>query len=144
MNLGKHSIRHPITTVMVMLAVVLVGAVSFLDLNIDLLPKISPPVAAVITRFPGASAQEVQDLVTIPVETVAATTPGIKDITSVSKEESSLVIVSFDWGKDMSEARADIGQRLEMITLPEDAQKPMTLEFDPNQGSYHAGGYLQF
>ncbi len=132
MNPGKYSINRPVTTVMLMLVVFLLGAVSFGRLDVDLLPKINPPVVAIYTSLPGASAQEVQDLVTIPVETVAATTPGMKEISSISSEDTSLVIIMFDWGKDMSDAKGDVAQRLELLTLPEDASRPMTLEFDPN------------
>ena len=132
MNLGKHSINRPVATTMLMLVVALLGAISFSRLDVDLLPKINPPVLAIMTTLPEASAQEVQDLVTIPVEAVASTTPGIKEISSISEEETSLVILMFDWGKDLSEAKADLSQRLELITLPEDASRPLTLEFDPN------------
>jgi HAE1 family hydrophobic/amphiphilic exporter-1 len=113
MNLARLSIRKPVTTVMFMLAVVLMGAVSFTKLNMDLLPDLNPPVVAVITQFQDASAQEVQDLVTLQVEAVAGTAAGVKDITSVSREGSSLVVLMFDWGKKVSDVRADISQKPE-------------------------------
>ncbi|MEX0974643.1 MAG: efflux RND transporter permease subunit [Bacillota bacterium] len=133
MNLARTSIRNPVATVMFMLAVILIGAVSFTKLDIDLMPDINPPVAAVITRFPGASAQEVQDLVTLQVEAVAGTASGIKEIMSVSQEETSLVVLMFDWGKKVGDARADVTQRLDLLSMPEGASKPVMVEFDPTQ-----------
>jgi HAE1 family hydrophobic/amphiphilic exporter-1 len=131
MNVAKLSINKPVATIMLMLVVVLLGVVSFTKLDVDLLPNINPPVAAIITRFPGASAEEVQDLVTIPVEAVAGTTSGVKEINSISQEEMSLVILMFDWGKKVSDARADISAKLDVVKLPEGASKPATVEFDP-------------
>ncbi len=131
MNLGKHAINRPVATIMIMLMIILIGVVAYSELTVDLLPDINPPVAAVITRFPGASPKEVEDLITVPVEAVAGTAAGVKDISSISQEGLSLVILMFDWGKNMSDVRADIAQKLELLKLPEDASSPMTLEFDP-------------
>ncbi len=131
MNLSEISIRRPVAVLMVMLIVVLLGVVSYTNLNIDLLPKITPPVAAVITTFRGASANEVADLVTVPLESVAVTTSGIKDIMSISQEGVSIIVLTFEWGQDMSEARSDITQKLELVPLPEDASKPTIMKFDP-------------
>lgn len=131
MNLGRHAINRPVATMMIMLMIIMIGVVAYSELNVDLLPDINPPVAAVITRFPGASPKEVEDLITVPVEAVAGTAAGIKDISSISQEGLSLVILMFDWGKSMSDARADIAQKLELLKLPEDASSPMTMEFDP-------------
>ena len=131
MNIAKTSIEHPVGTVMLMLAVILIGAVSFTRLSVDLLPNINAPVAAIVTSFPGASAQEVQDLVTIPIEAVASTASRVKEVTSISQEETSLVVMMFDWGTDVSQARADIAQKLDLLKLPSDVGKPVTIEFDP-------------
>ena len=78
MNLARTSIRRPVGILMVMFMVVLLGVVSVTNLNLDLLPKITPPVAAVITSYPGASANEVAELVTQRVEAAVVTTSGIQ------------------------------------------------------------------
>lgn len=131
MSLPALSVRRPVTALMLMLVVVMLGAVAYSRLSLDLLPKIDPPVAAVITRFQGASPQEVADLVTIPLESAAATVPGTKEITSISQEGMSAIIMMFDWGQNMSQAREDITQRIDLVPLPEGVARPVVVEFDP-------------
>ena len=131
MSLARLSIKRPVTVLMGMFIVILLGVVSYLNIQLDLLPNITPPVADIITQFKGASAQEVADLVTIPLESVAATTPGIKDLMSVSQEGLSIVVATFDWGHDMSQAREDIAQKVGLVPLPEGASKPSIMKFDP-------------
>ncbi|HQD85916.1 MAG TPA: efflux RND transporter permease subunit [Bacillota bacterium] len=131
MHLSEVSIRRPVAVLMLMLIVVLLGVVSYANLQMDLLPEITPPVAAIVTTFPGASATEVADLVTVPLETAAVTTSGIKDIMSISQEGVSIIVLTFDWGQDMVEARNDITQKLELVPLPEDASRPTVMKFDP-------------
>ncbi len=131
MTLPRTSIRRPVAVLMAMMIVVLLGVVSFANLQLDLLPKITPPVAAVITTFGGASANEVADLVTVPLESAAVTTSGIKDIMSISQEGVSIVVLTFDWGQDMAEARSDITQKIELVPLPDGTSKPTIMKFDP-------------
>lgn len=131
MNLARTSIKRPVSVLMVMLIVILLGAVSLTELNLDLLPQITPPVAAVITTFRGASANEVCELVTERIEAAVVTTSGIKDLMSISQEGISIVVLTFDWNQDMTEARTDINQKIELVPLPEGASKPMVMKFDP-------------
>lgn len=131
MNLARTSIKRPVGVLMVMLIVILLGAVSLTELNLDLLPQITPPVAAVITTFRGASANEVCELVTERIEAAVVTTSGIKDLMSISQEGISIVVLTFDWNQDMAEARTDINQKIELVPLPEGASKPMVMKFDP-------------
>lgn len=131
MNLARTSIKRPVGVLMVMLIVILLGAVSLTELNLDLLPQITPPVAAVITTFRGASANEVCELVTERIEAAVVTTSGIKDLMSISQEGISIVVLTFDWNQDMTEARTDINQKIELVPLPEGASKPTVMKFDP-------------
>ncbi len=131
MNLARTSIRRPIGILMVMFMVILLGVVSLTNLNLDLLPNITPPVAAVITSYRGASANEVAELVTQRVEAAVVTTSGIKDIMSISQEGVSIVVLTFDWNQDMTEARTDINQKIEMVPLPDGTSKPTVMKFDP-------------
>ena len=131
MNLARTSIKRPVGVLMVMLIVILLGAVSLTELNLDLLPQITPPVAAVITTFRGASANEVCELVTERIEAAVVTTSGIKDLMSISQEGISIVVLTFDWNQDMAEARTDINQKIELVPLPEGASKPTVMKFDP-------------
>lgn len=86
MNLPKFSVRNPITTIMMMLLVVILGVVSVSNLKLDLMPNINPPVLAVITNYPGAGPEEVKEMVTKPVEETVSTTPGLKSLQSSNRK----------------------------------------------------------
>ncbi len=131
MNLSKFSVRNPITTIMMMLLVIILGVVSFSNLKLDLMPNINPPVLAVITNYPGAGPEEVKEMVTKPVEKTVSTTPGLKSLQSRSSTNTSLVIVQYDWGMDVSEAREDITSKLNQLTLDDGVGRPMIVKFDP-------------
>lgn len=131
MNLSKFSVRNPIPTIMMMLLVLILGAVSLTNLKLDLMPNINPPVLAVITNYPGAGPQEVKEMVTKPVEDTVSTAQGLKSLQSRSSSNTSLVIAQYDWGIDVSEAREDITSKLNQLTLSDGIEKPMIVKFDP-------------
>jgi HAE1 family hydrophobic/amphiphilic exporter-1 len=118
---------------MFMLVIMMLGIVSLFSLELDILPEINPPVMAVITELHGASANEVLSLVTEPVEVVSATVSGIKELRSISREGYSLVILEFNWDVQMSDVRSELAEKLEVLTLPEDAGRPQITRFDPSQ-----------
>jgi HAE1 family hydrophobic/amphiphilic exporter-1 len=117
---------------MSMLVIMLIGGVALWNLQLDMLPAINPPVLAIITELPGASAQEVLTLVTEPVEAVAATTAGIKELRSITREGISFVILQFNWDTKMSEARTELVEKLDLLPLSDDAGKPRIIKFDPS------------
>lgn len=131
MNLPKFSVRNPITTIMMMLLVIILGVVSFSNLKLDLMPNINPPVLAVITNYSGAGPEEVKEMVTKPVEEAVSTVQGLKSLQSRSSANTSLVIAQYDWGMDVSEAREDISSKLNQLTLQDGIQQPMIVKFDP-------------
>jgi hydrophobic/amphiphilic exporter-1 (mainly G- bacteria), HAE1 family len=133
MRLSEWAIKRPVATLMIMLAVMVLGFVSLLRLELDILPKINPPVMAVLTELPGASAEEVLTLVTEPVEAMAATISGIKELQSVSRESHSVVILQFEWGTAMGDVRAELAEKLDVLPLPSEAGRPVTIRFDPGQ-----------
>lgn len=132
MGLPRLAIKHPITTLMVMMICIVLGAVSLTRSPLELMPKINPPIAVVSTAFPGASPQEVATMITQPLEASLATTSGLTAISSTSAEGSSSIQLQFNWGTDMTEVRIDIQERLDRMRLPEGAQKPSILRFNPN------------
>ncbi|HBW36789.1 efflux RND transporter permease subunit [Desulfosporosinus sp. BICA1-9] len=131
MSLPKFSIRNPITTIMMMLLVIILGVVSLSNLKLDLMPNINPPVLAVITNYPGAGPQEVKEMVTKPVEEMVSTAQGLESLQSRSSANTSLVIAQFDWGMDVSEAREDITSKLNQLNLTDGIESPMIVKFDP-------------
>ncbi|MGE5653945.1 MAG: efflux RND transporter permease subunit [Bacillota bacterium] len=132
MGLPRLSIKHPVTTLMVMMICIVIGVASLINSPLELMPKINPPVAVAMTLFPGASPEEVATLVTKPIEDALATTAGLTNISSTSQESMSMVILQFAWGIDMSEVRSDLQQSLDRVHLPEGAQEPSLIKFDPN------------
>lgn len=131
MNISRLSVRRPVTTIITMILVLLLGFVSFTNLKVDLFPAINPPILAILTTYPGAAPNEVTEMVTKPIEDQVGTVQGIKTIQSQSSTNSSLVIAEFDWGTNLSEVREEIDSRLSMLTLPEDVMKPSIVKFDP-------------
>lgn len=134
MNLSNFSIKRPVTVIMLTLVVVLLGIVSLSRLGLDLYPKINVPVAIVSTTYSGAGPQEMESLVTKPLEGVLATVSGVTDISSSSSEGSSLVIMQFDFATDMDQAALEIREKVDMIGgyLPEGASQPGVFKIDPN------------
>lgn len=133
MNLAKFSIKRPVTTLMIISIIIVLGGISFARLGIDLLPDISLPMGVVVTQFSGASSEEVESMVTKPMEQTLATLSNVKNIISLSSEGSSMVMVEFNWGTNMDVAAEDMREKVDLIRsfLPSGAQKPMVMKFDP-------------
>ena len=103
-------------------------------LPVDLLPQFSLPYAIIMTQYSGAGPQEIETLVTRPLEGAVGTVSNLKNITSMSSNGSSVVMVEFNDGTDMDMAMLDMREKIDMIKgyLPEDAEEPLVLELDPN------------
>lgn len=134
MKISDLSIKRPVTTTMIVLLVILLGAISLGRLNMDLLPNLNFPMAAVITNYPGVGPNEVEKMVTKPLENVLATVTDIKSISSVSSAGQSMITLEFNWGVDMDFATLDMREKIDMIAsyLPEDVDKPLVFKFDPS------------
>lgn len=131
MKIVDLSLRRRVTVSMCAVALVLFGSVAFTRLPINLLPDVSYPTLTVETRFPGAAPAEVESLVSRPVEEAAGVVAGVKKITSVSKPGLSQVTLEFDWGRNMDFAALDVRQKLDLLPLAREAEKPVILRFDP-------------
>ncbi len=134
MNLPKFSIKRPVTTLMIFLLVVVMGYVSVKRLNIDLLPKMTFPVAAVFTSYEGAGPQEIENIVTKPLEEVLGTVANIKRITTNTSAGQSITIMEFDWGTDMDFALLNVREKIDMIkqVFPDGVESPVVFKFDPS------------
>lgn len=125
------SVRRPVTVAMVTVAVVLFGLVSLQRLPLTLLPELSYPSLTVETKFAGAAPGEVETLVTRPIEEAVGILSGVRRLSSRSRPGLSQVTLEFAWGRDMSLASLDVRQKLDLVTLPKEAEKPTILRFDP-------------
>lgn len=132
MNIARIAVKRPVTTIMMMLVVVLLGVVSLTGLRLELMPNINPPVVAIMTTYPGAGPEEVAEMVTKPIEEAVGTSAGLEMLQSQSSSNSSLIIAQYTWGTDISEVREDLSTLLGMVQLPSNAIDPMIIKFDPS------------
>ena len=134
MNLPKFSVKRPVTILMIFIALMVIGAISYQGLGLDLLPDLSFPISAVMVSYPGVAPSEIETLITIPLEEVIATVQNIDSLTSYSSEGVSLVILSFQWGTNMDLATLDVREKIDQVKrlLPEGASTPMVFKFDPS------------
>ena len=132
MNLPEFGVRRPVMTMMIFMAILIIGIVALTQLPIDLMPKIEMPTMSVITLYPGASAEDVEKLVTEVIESRVATVSHIKEVLSTSEENVSSIIMRFEWGTDLNEVADDVRQNLEFAKryLPDDAEKPRLIKFN--------------
>ncbi|MCZ6508734.1 MAG: efflux RND transporter permease subunit, partial [Acidobacteria bacterium] len=131
MRLIEFSLTRRVTIAMATVAMVLFGLVAFQRLSINLLPDLSYPSLTVETRYSGAAPGEIESQVTRPIEEVVGVVSGVQRLTSVSRPGVSQVTLEFDWKRDMDFAALDVREKLDVIRLPEQAQKPIVLRFDP-------------
>jgi HAE1 family hydrophobic/amphiphilic exporter-1 len=134
MQIHELSIKHPVTVLMCVLIVLVLGGVSLLRLSIDLMPDIDMPLAAVTTQYSGVGSEEIESMITKPVENALATVNNIKSVTSQSAEGSSMVMVEFNYGTDLNFASLQIREKIDAIkgALPDDASTPTVMKMDPN------------
>ena len=126
-------IRRPVTVAMCTVAVAVFGLVALGRLPVNLLPEISYPTLTVETEVPGAAPGEVEALVTRPIEEAASVVPGLRRVTSRSRPGVSEVTLEFVWDTNMDVAGLDVREKLDGVRLPEDAERPRVLRFDPSQ-----------
>ncbi len=132
MSVITTSVKRPVTVWMFMLAVILFGMVGFSRLAVMLLPDLSYPTVTIRTLYDGAAPVEVEQLVSKPIEESVGVVKGLRKISSVSRSGMSDVILEFEWGTDMDMASLEVREKLDIIALPLDVQKPLLLRFNPN------------
>ncbi|MFH7320530.1 efflux RND transporter permease subunit [Desulfurivibrio sp. D14AmB] len=132
MNLARFTVSRPVFTTMVTLIAVIVGAVSLARLPIDLMPEVTYPTLTISAGYENASPEEVEELITRPIEQAVAAVAGVESINSNSSEGISNVRVSFAWGTDIDVAANDLRDRLDRIMhlLPDDVTRPQVRKFD--------------
>ncbi len=132
MKISAFSVRRPVFTVMIALIVILLGLISLVRLPVDLMPDITYPRLSISTNYGNASPEEMERLVTRPIEQALSAVPGVEEVTSVSVEGRSSIGVAFVWGTDLDAAASDIRDRLDRVIprLPDDAERPVLRKFD--------------
>ena len=135
MNLPEISIRRRVAVTTVTLIIVLFGVASFFTLGLDLLPDMEWPGLTVYTEYSGVAAEDIEELVTKPIEQVVSTVKGIKNVNSTSSEGKSIIIAEFKWGSDLDAKSQDIRDMIEQIKkyLPTDVGSPLVLKLNMSQ-----------
>ncbi len=134
MKLTKFSIKRNVTLMMVYLIVIGFGIFSLTQLKVEFTPDLEFPMIMVYTSYSGVSPEDMENLVTRPIEEGISSTENAEDITSQSSEGTSLVTLEFSWGTDMDQAEIDVRNNLDLIrdNLPDDASEPMVIALNPS------------
>ena len=132
MNIAEIATRRRVTVGMVTITFVLFGLIALRDLKVNLLPDLSYPTLTVRTEYTGAAPSEIENLVTEPVEEAVGVVKNLRRLRSVSRTGQSDVVLEFAWGTDMDRAGIEVRDKLELLRLPLEAEKPVLLRFDPS------------
>ena len=132
MAIYKTAINKPITTGLIFVAVIVLGLFSLSRLPIDQMPEMDPPYVTVMTTYAGANASEIETNITKLVENSLNSVDGLKNITSTSKDNISVVSLEFEWGSNIDEALNDIRSYVDLLydNLPDGVSRPMILKLN--------------
>ena len=132
---SKFSVKKPYTVFVAVILIILLGVISFMNMTTDLLPKMDLPYAIIMTTYVGASPEKVETTVTKPLEQSMATVSNIKNVSSISSENSSVVILEFTNDVNMDSALIEINSKLDLIKATwkdEQIGAPMVSKINPN------------
>lgn len=123
-RLIRTSLRHRWLVLAGAVLLIVIGAIWVRSLPVDIFPDLSAPTVTVITEAPGMAPEEIELLVTFPVESAVNGSPGVRRLRSVSADGISVIWVEFDWGTDIYQARQVVTERLQRVELPEQVDSP--------------------
>lgn len=134
MNLTKLALKRPVSTFLVVLALVVFGISSVFGFRLELTPDMEMPMLLVVTVYPGADPESVEELVTKEIEAAGSEQSGIDTYESQSSENSSIVMFMYEYGTDIDEAYMDLRTALDTVSaqLPEDCMEPTVMELSMN------------
>ncbi len=131
MNLTQTAIRRPVTTLMVFLSLIMIGAISSRLIPLELFPSLDFPFLVINVPYPGSTPEEVERQITRPAEEVIATVSGIKRMRSDSREDMSQIVLEFDWGEDTNIKAIEVREKLDGIRdqFPADVERIFVGQF---------------
>ena len=132
MQLVDIAVKRPVAIAMFTLAVLLFGMVSLGRLSVNLLPELAHPTLTIRTDYIGAAPAEVEQLVSKPIEETIGTVKGVRTVKSISRPGQSDVVLEFAWGTAMDFASLEVREKLDILQLPLDVDKPRLLRFNPS------------
>ncbi|MFY0697351.1 MAG: efflux RND transporter permease subunit [Balneola sp.] len=134
-GLSKLAVDRPITFLMTSLILIGFGIFGVLQLRLNLYPDVSFPTITIFTGYEGVAPEDMETLITRPIEENVGSISGIKRVRSLSSQGASVVKLNFNWGTDLYEAENDVRKQLGSIerSIPRDAETPLVFSYDPNQ-----------
>ncbi len=131
MSIYKSAVTKPITTLMIFTAVMVLGIYSLINIPIDLYPEIEPPFISVMTTYAGANAADIETNITKPIEDAMNSVDQLKEVTSVSYDNLSLVTLEFEWGANLDDVLNDVRSVIDGVYnyLPDGADRPSIFKF---------------
>jgi multidrug efflux pump subunit AcrB len=130
MGITKLALKRPVTTVLVVISLLVFGLSSVFSSKLELFPEMNYPLLTVSTIYQGASPEDVNDLITKPIENEVGTLSGIKNVQSTSKENVSIIMLQYEYGTNMDKAYSDLKKKMDNIKLPDDVKAPTIMEVD--------------
>lgn len=135
MGITKFVLKRPVTAVLSILCLIVFGFQSLSGMTLELTPEMDMSMMIIATRYSGASPEDVNELVTKPLEDSVSTLSGLSSISSNSSEGMSMIMLEYEYGTDMDEAYDDLKKKVDMVAnmeLPEDADTPSIIEMNSN------------
>lgn len=134
MKISKVSINRGVTFAMIYLIAIGFGIYGLLQLKLDLYPSLEFPLVGIITNYEGVGPEDIENLVTRPIESTVISVEGVKRVTSQSRSNASIVFVEFNWGTNMTKAENDVRKNIDLARdfFPEDVSEPLTFAFNPS------------
>ena len=136
MGVTKYILKHPVTTVMALLCLVVFGISSVFSAKLEQMPDMETPMLIIMANYSGAGPEDISELVTEPIEEAIGTLEGVDTISSTSSDGRSMVMLQYDYGTDMDEAYDNLkSSKLDNIqrALPDDVE-PSVMSMNSNQG----------
>ena len=132
--LAQYSVRRPYTIIVAVIMIIVLGIISYNNMTTDLLPAMELPYIVVVTSYPGASPEKVEQAVTKPLESVLATSSGLKNISSVSRENSSVIILEYIQDTNMDSAMIELSGSIDMVSamFDDEVGTPVMLQISPD------------
>lgn len=134
MGLTRGVLKRPVTTVLAILCLIVFGLSSVFSSKLELTPDMEMPMEVIVTVYPGANPEDIDELVTKPIEDEVSTLNSVKSINSYSNENMSFILLQYEYGTDMDKAYSDLKKKTDTLasTLPDDVQDPIVMEFNIN------------
>lgn len=135
MKLPEFSVKRKVTASMMAAILVVLGAISFTRLGLDFFPDLEFPTVSVVTSYPGASSEDIENILTRPLEQVVSSVNRVKKVASMTSEGVSVITIEFEWGTKLDFAAQDVRDQIGLYEqyLPEEAGEPLVLKFSFSQ-----------